>query len=182
MSESPRLTRVTPTVLLAREGEGLRQLVRVTVDNPGPACAAEIALLSAPPGAAAAVALPERAEATHEFFIPEVAEATRLVFALRVDGAEVHRSEVAWAPPPHLRVHLVQHSHHDVGYTNLPSAVLREHCGFLDEVLELADATAQYPADSRFRVVIEQAWSLLEYSRRAPAERLERLGALLRRG
>ena len=83
---------------------------------------------------------------------------------------------------PRLTVHIVQHSHHDVGYTNLPSAVRREHVEFLDRALDYAAATADYPPEARFRLVIEQAWSLLEFVRHAPAGRVARMGELLRAG
>jgi len=77
---------------------------------------------------------------------------------------------------------VVQHSHHDVGYTNLSSTVRREHVAFLDEAIGMTEATADYPEAAQFRLVIEQAWSLLEFLRRAPEERIARMGDLLRAG
>ncbi len=174
----PALCDVVPTVCLKGSVTALRQLVRVRVSNPGPAAEGT---LTANGVETAAIPLPH-GESEQEAFIPEVSLAAELAFGLTVNGTEVGRREIPWEPVPHLRVHIVQHSHHDVGYTNLPSAVLAEHCEFLDSVIDMAEATADYPDDARFRMVIEQAWSLQEFMRRAPAERVERMAQLLRRG
>jgi len=61
----------------------------------------------------------------------------------------------------HWEVHLVHGSHHDLGYTDLPSNVLRAHDGHMDKVLEFCEQTADWPEDSQFRYAVEQAWSVL---------------------
>ena len=169
---------VVPTVCLKGSEDALRQLVRVRVSNPGPAGDATLAVNGVE---TATIPLPH-GESEQEALIPEVTQAAELTFGLAVNGTEVCRREIPWQPVPHLRVHIVQHSHHDVGYTNLPSSVLAEHCEFIDSVIDMAEATAGYPDDARFRMVIEQAWSLQEFLRRAPAERAERMANLLRQG
>jgi hypothetical protein len=68
-------------------------------------------------------------------------------------------------------VHVVQLSHHDVGYTDLASHVLPEHDRWLADALDMAEATRDYPDDARFRLVIEQAWSLDHFLRTAPPAR-----------
>ncbi len=181
MSQTPVIGTVTPTVLLTGEPGALRQLVRISVGNVGPPTPVTLAVTGPGTTARLELALPT-GDSEQEVTLPEPSEPAELTFALLAGGREVDRRTVAWQPPPHLSVHVVQHSHHDVGYTNLASTVLREHCQFLDDALDLADGTADYPDDARFRLVIEQAWSLQEYARQASPARLERLGELLRRG
>jgi len=178
MGEHPALLDVRPTVCLKGPEDALRQMVLVRVGNPGPAveCTLTVGGL-----AADSVSLPH-GESEQEAFIAAVGQAGEQSFGLLVNGVEVDGRAVPWRPAPHLRVHIVQHSHHDVGYTNLPSAVLAEHCGFLDSVIDMAEATSDYPDDARFRVVIEQAWALQEFLRRAPSERVQRMAQLLRQG
>jgi len=182
MSATPQLLAITPTVLLARAGKGLRQLVRVTIANPGKS--KDVTLVAEGPAGRveAPVVLPARGESVHELFLPEPKRSCEIVFSLRSGDRALDRRPVQLQPPPHLRVHVVQHSHHDVGYTNLPSTVLREHCRFLEDAIDMAEATAGYPDEARFRLVIEQAWSLQEFVRTAPTERVARMGALLRAG
>jgi hypothetical protein len=177
-----RLLDVRPTVLIARTDGGLRQLVRVTVGNPGDALACAIVAEWA--GGRAEVPLDAVAsgESRHELLLPVPQEPRDATFSLIAGGTVADGRQVSWRPPPRLRVHVVQHSHHDVGYTNLPSTVRREHCRFLEDALDLAEATSGHPPEARFRLVIEQAWSLLEFARSARPEHLARMGELLRRG
>ena len=174
----PAILSIAPTVCLSGPEGALRQLVIVHVSNPGATCAASLQVADAK---CAALTLPT-GESSHEVFISEIVAPVELTFVLLVDEVVVDQRSIPWQPVPHLRVHLVQHSHHDVGYTNLPSTVLREHCRFLDEALDMADATASSPPDARFRLVIEQAWSLQEFLRTASAGQAERMGQLLRAG
>ena len=115
--------------------------------------------------------LPERAGAATTplqsgepaIFVPKAAEGSR-------------------EPSRRWEVHLVHGSHHDLGYTDLPSNVLREHDGHLDKVLDFCDETADWPEESRFRYVAEQAWSVLHYLEHRPAEKTQRLLRLMREG
>ncbi|MBN1864786.1 MAG: hypothetical protein JW808_07790 [Victivallales bacterium] len=82
------------------------------------------------------------------------------------------------SPPRHWRVHVVQFSHHDLGYTGLPSNVLSKHARYLDQAIDMAEATTDYPDDAKFRIVIEQAWSVdyfLKHARPGRAEKMIRL-------
>jgi hypothetical protein len=58
-------------------------------------------------------------------------------------------------------VHLVQLSHHDLGYTDLPSSVWREQDENLALALQYCTETDHYRETSRFRYTVEQAWSAL---------------------
>ena len=182
MSNRPRLTEVQPTVFLAGSGGALRQVVRVGVGNAGAACEALVRVELLGVVAEATVRLAGGEEETHEVLVPEPRAAGEARVSLWIGGQEVDARPVAWEPPPHLRVHVVQRSHHDVGYTNLPSAVLPEHVRFLEEALDFVEATTGYPEEARFRLVIEQAWSLQEFARGASARRLEQMGQALRSG
>ncbi|MGD0901215.1 MAG: hypothetical protein ABR915_25585, partial [Thermoguttaceae bacterium] len=44
-----------------------------------------------------------------------------------------------------------------------------------DKVLDFCDETADWPEESRFRYVAEQAWSVLHYLEHRPAEKTQRL-------
>ncbi len=179
---SLRLARISPTAFLSGPESDLRQTIRVAVENGG--LPAEAALeVRGPSGLLAAdrVSVPE-GESSHQLRIPAPRDATPVTVSLSVQGRESTTHEVTLQPPRKWTVHVSQRSHHDVGYTNLASVVLREHVQFLDEALDMADATADWPEESRFRLVIEQAWSLVEFLRRAPADRVAKMIALLREG
>lgn len=177
------IRRVCPTIFLTGPEEHLRQRVLLTVANGGPAISArvrvelpggaweECSLAPLPPG-----------ESTHDLYFEALEQPARVMFTLLASAEVCDRREVLWQPPRRWRVHLVQRSHHDVGYTDLASHVLRQHDEFLGSVIEMAAATRHFPDDAQFRVVVEQAWSLDHFLRHAPAERRARMLALLRSG
>jgi hypothetical protein len=182
VSTQPILTEITPTAFLSGPESDLRQLLRVKVSNPGASCSAALLIRGGAADADVDLGFLPEGEAVQEVLIPETRLPADLTFVLRAGGAVTSQKTVLWQPPRRWRVHVVQHSHHDVGYTNLSSTVLREHCEFLDEAIGMAEATAGFPDEAQFRLVIEQAWSLQEFLRRAPEERVQRMGELLRTG
>ncbi len=182
MTTQPALLEIVPTVFLTGTDDHLWQVVRVTVANPGPPCSAALLVRGGVADADVDLGVLPAGRSAHEASIPAIGLPADLTFVLRAGGAVTSQKTVAWQPPRRWRVHVVQHSHHDVGYTNLASAVLREHVSFLDDAIGMAEATVDFPEAARFRLVIEQAWSLWEFLRRAPEERVARMGDLLRTG
>jgi alpha-mannosidase len=79
-------------------------------------------------------------------------------------------------------VHLVQFAHFDPGYTDLPSNVMDEYLGFLDDVVAWCERTADWPEEAKFRYVVEQAWIAWHYVNNRPAEMVERFARCCRAG
>ena len=74
------------------------------------------------------------------------------------------------------RVHLVPHTHHDVGYTNSPRIVDDMHARIVGRVLDLCDADpVDAGAPDAFRWTFEVARPVLEYLRRTGAVGAARL-------
>ena len=181
------LEEIRPTVFLRKEGGRLRQLVRLKVANSGEPTTATVGAHIASRACGGELLRPTQlrlpaGSSTHELYADEITEQTRVEFRLESGGLLCDRKEVAWRPPRHWTVHVVQRSHHDVGYTNLASSVLREHDEFLDRAIDMAAATSDFPEESQFRIVVEQSWSLDHYLRHAPPERAARMATLMRSG
>lgn len=49
------------------------------------------------------------------------------------------------AMPKIKRIYLISHTHSDIGYTDHQDTVFRQHLGFIDDAIELGEATAHYP-------------------------------------
>ena len=79
-------------------------------------------------------------------------------------------------------IHLVHHSHLDIGYTDPQGTVLGEHIAFLDSCLDLVRQTADWPADARFRWAVESLWSFEQWERARPKERVEEFLSYVRDG
>jgi len=43
------------------------------------------------------------------------------------------------------RIYLISNTHTDIGYTDHQDTVFRQHLGFIDQAIELGEATADYP-------------------------------------
>jgi alpha-mannosidase len=48
-------------------------------------------------------------------------------------------------------IHLIHHTHLDIGYTHPQEEVIKKQWGYLDEALDLIDQTSGYPPEARFR-------------------------------
>lgn len=174
------ITAVTPTVFLRRGPQGLEQAVTISVHHDGPEAVADVSCLAGGGECARLTVVPDTG--THEVFVPELSVPSPLAFELRAHGGVVARHEVAWQPPRHWSVHLVHLSHHDVGYTDLPSHVLPQHVGFLRDALRFAADTRDYPEAAQFRLVVEQAWSLQAFFRHATRGEVKAMLELIRAG
>jgi len=176
------LDEITPTVFLKRTNTGLKQLVRLAITNGGETTVA--AAIASGPDFTCRADLSEvpPGELVHELFIDEVREPTDIEFILEVAGTEVSSKTVAWQVPKPWTVHVVQRSHHDVGYTDLGSTVLRQHDEFLADAIAMAEATDDYPDDAKFRITVEQVWSLWHFLNNAPPKQVEQMLELIRAG
>ena len=77
-------------------------------------------------------------------------------------------------------VHLIHHTHMDIGYTDLPGEVLEQHLAHLDRALALCQGNGDLPEDRQFRWACESALLVQEYCCRPRAHRKWLLHALLR--
>lgn len=174
---NPRILDVQQTPYLKGRGEGgLLQLLRVRVSVPR-TCEVTLRL----DGESVYSESVEAGERQLSIYRPEPREARASTLVLTTDGAEV---EFAFRTlvPKHLSVHVVQLSHHDLGYTDIPSRVLADHDRWLGELLDMADALEDRTGDERLRVVFEQGWSIDHFLKTAsPADR-ERMLWRIRQG
>lgn len=61
------------------------------------------------------------------------------------------------------KVYVMPHSHVDVGYTNVQSKVLSIHMNNIDEAIKIAERSAGYPAEARFKWNTEAIWVVEHY-------------------
>ncbi|MET9768089.1 glycoside hydrolase family 38 C-terminal domain-containing protein [Streptomyces sp. NPDC006415] len=110
--------------------------------------------------------------------VPEVDSATPVLVELP-ELADDESTEVLLTPQRHWTLHLVQHAHLDIGYTDPQSTVLAEGRKYLDSLLELCRTTDDWPDDSKFRWAVEGFFSYENWSQNRPprlvAEFLDRV-------
>lgn len=113
--------------------------------------------------------------------VPEVTEPQ--VVEVSVPRLERDRTvRVELTPQREWTIHLVHHTHLDIGYTDPQGTVLAEHVGFLDSCLDLVSATDEWPEDARFRWAVESLWSFEQWAQLRPPRRVEELIERVREG
>ena len=89
---------------------------------------------------------------------------------------------VAIKPVRKLLVYVLPHSHTDIGYTDLQSAVEEKQVNNLKVGIALARKTAEYPEGSRFIWNVEVLWAVDLYLRRADGAAKRELLEAVRNG
>lgn len=74
------------------------------------------------------------------------------------------------------KIHLIHHTHYDIGFTDLPDEVERQQLTYLDEAVRLAEN------DPEYCWTIESAALFRNYLESRPQSMIDRLLALLRKG
>jgi hypothetical protein len=90
--------------------------------------------------------------------------------------------DVTLTPQRRWTVHLVHHSHLDIGYTDPQGTVLAEHLSFLDSALDLTRATDDFPEASQFRWAVEALLSFRQWEKARPAARVAEFVNRVREG
>ena len=173
---------IYPSIFVRRSATGLEQMLRVTVSS-FKGCS-DVELIAEYNGA---IIGKERinlniGENKADFFIEESSIPRKIIFKLFYRGYAANHYETEISPPRHWTVHVIQTSHHDPGYTDLASNVLKEQAQNLIKAINHAEQTAHYPDDAKFRIVIEQIWSLNQFFNIANQEQKDKMIGLLQSG
>lgn len=179
-SRKTTIKSVKGTVCFIRNGQDLMQGYDITLANSGGQFGGQLQFHWSA-GEHQEMVSVAKGESTIRVWVPDLREAQEVQFRLICpDGvAEFPHDH---KPMRHWTVHLIQFAHHDPGYTDLPSNVLREYCGFYDDILRFCTETDHFPDESRFRYTIEQGWSLLHYLDHRPPEVREEMMRRIREG
>jgi hypothetical protein len=116
-------------------------------------------------------------EKPHFLAFPRAARRTPI--RVDIDGQTV-RSHVE--PPRPWNIHVILHTHTDIGYTDYQPNIFRDFVGFLNEAMALVEKTRDMPAPARFHWTVETAFHLDLFERRASRDERRRLVQHLRRG
>ena len=109
-----------------------------------------------------------------DFLIPAVTTPTKFEAQVRI-GKDVQDVSFMVSPVKEWTIHLVQHSHTDIGYTRSQTEILAEHLRFIDSALDYCDQTDDYPDKAKFRWTCEAAWTVREYLKSRPKDQIDRL-------
>ena len=184
MTSQVNITSAEPWPFLRRKGDVLERRIRIGLHNAATAPCTVALQAFGPEDCGAAERALEPGETVQDLFVPEsdTPAEWRVTCAAESEEAPGEAVTIRVDPCPRLTVHLIHRSHHDVGYTDLPSRVIEQHAGYLASALDMAAAHDARGAESQFRIVIEQAWSLCHFLRHASPSQTDAMLDRLRSG
>ncbi|WP_285563909.1 alpha-mannosidase [Streptomyces sp. RTGN2] len=163
--------------LLRHDGDGgLLQSVRIRAGRP--VTRAHVTTLS---GTAVRSEVIPGPQDSARLLVPEVDSPLPVLVELP-ELAPGESIEVLLTPQRHWTLHLVQHAHLDIGYTDPQGTVLAEGRKYLDSLLELCRATDDRPDASMFRWAVEGFFSFENWSANRPPEQVARFLERVREG
>jgi hypothetical protein len=114
--------------------------------------------------------------------LPAVQAEERRAITVEVAGQTVARGQVRVRPVRPMTIYLLPHSHVDIGYTELQAEVEKKQMRNIARGIELARATADYPAGARFKWNVEVLWAVDSYLRQSPPEKQQEFIDAVRQG
>jgi len=125
----------------------------------------------------------KKGENIYDVYLPDTRENIEAEFSICDSlGNVLANTTINLEPKKHWVIYLVQYSHHDLGYTDIPQNVLDEYIGFYDLIIQYCDKTEDWPNDVKFRYQVEQLWSFLHYLQTQPKDKTEKLLNLVKNG
>lgn len=113
--------------------------------------------------------------------LPRIEHPASAKFVLRV-GDDVATFETVLKPRCLWRVHGMQHTHTDIGYTHIERELYKLHADYIDMALDYCQQTDGFPEEAKFRWVLEVSWQVANYMSQRLAGRQEELWERIRQG
>lgn len=114
-----------------------------------------------------------------EAYAPAVASPQEIPISVKVANKVLAKQTLALKPVRKWQVHMLHHTHLDIGYTHTQDDVERLQMKFLDEAIEIGRRTDHYPPEARFKWLPEGLWPVDRYIKEAsPQKRKEFLHAV----
>ncbi|HHS13188.1 MAG TPA: hypothetical protein ENN03_05395 [bacterium] len=114
--------------------------------------------------------------------IPRVRQESWVPVRVRLPGSRTVHDTVRVMPVKEKTLFLLHHSHVDIGYTHIQSEVEAMQWSHLETAMGLADASRDFPAESRFKWNVEVMWAVDSYLRRADPKKRDRFIQAIRDG
>ncbi|MBI2926510.1 MAG: hypothetical protein HYY24_12515 [Verrucomicrobia bacterium] len=114
-----------------------------------------------------------------EVLLPAVAQEASRSVTVEVAGKAIAARSIALKPVRKLTVYVLPHSHTDIGYTEIQTAIEKKQIENLRKGIEYARRTADYPPGAQFKWNVEVLWAADLYLQRlGESERKEFLDAV----
>ncbi len=177
-----KLTAVKPTVLLARDKEGLVQVIEATVENGARPLQASLEVKIGSLTWYVPLKVASAGKSTVQVSVPEVRQSTLSQWTIKASGTILDTRQIDLRPRKHWTIYFVPITHHDLGYTDTIENVLNLYARFYDDVVRFCDETKDWPAEAQYRYTLEGTWSLQHFVANRPKEAVDKFGAYVKQG
>jgi len=106
-----------------------------------------------------------------ELLAADVQDETTQTVTVAIDGKTVASRDIVLKPVKKLTVYITPHSHTDIGYTEIQTAIEAKQVQNLVDGIAAAKRTADYPEGARFVWNVEVLWAADLYLRRLDDQR-----------
>lgn len=96
---------------------------------------------------------------TCEVPVPAVTQPQEVAVRIEQDGQLLAARKITIKPVPRRTVYILPHSHTDIGYTEIQTAIEKKQVNNLLQGIEYARKTAEYPPGARFVWNVEVVWA-----------------------
>jgi len=172
---------VVPTVFYVEVSGGLKQLLNLVVENPGPEIQGDLKVKLGAAEQTFRLGRLAPGKGAYPIYLPDVKVPVAVKLTLKAGAATIEK-DFTLNPQRKWTVYLFHHSHTDIGYTELQSRVGANHLDYLDSVIDYCRQTDGYPDDAKFRWNIEVSWALQNYRLTRPESKVRELIDLIRAG
>ena len=178
-----KIEQIKPTIFFIMEDNKLKNIIDVTILNNYKEIKAQLMLEWSGKHYKIDLGLLKRGRQKYKVKFPYIDKEIEIKLFLRTEDGKIENViKLLWKPKRLWKIFLVQFSHHDLGYTNLPQNVLDEYIRIYDHVIKSCKITENYPKESQFKYQVEQLWSLLHYLETQPSHKCESLINLIKQG
>ncbi len=167
----------SPPALIERDGK-FYQPVRLTIRHTGQPVEATVAVTGVEP----VTTTLKRGTQEIEVPAPAVEKETQVTEKITAADGVISERQLTLKPVRKWTLHLLPHSHVDIGYTQVQADVEKKQFSNIDAALDLIRKTADYPPEARFKWNAEVLWAMDAYLRKAPPEKQQRLIEAIRAG
>ncbi|MCX6224835.1 MAG: glycoside hydrolase [Bacteroidia bacterium] len=173
-----RSVEVLSLPMLKKENNILSQIVFVGINYLGSNGMATVTVEGARP----ATGKLKMGSNNFEFAVPAVDREMRITVNVTIDGKPVNPMQTVLKPVKMKTVYLLPHSHHDIGYTDLQTNILKKQVKNLNDALDLIRKNDSYPPEARFKWNVEVLWSVEAFLESATPEKQQEFIDAVKRG
>ncbi len=178
LTQSDKILDISTRPFLVRDRTGqLRQPILASVLHMGDPIKAQVTVNGETTGQTL-----DSGYRTLEALAPAVVKPTEVEVEIAVAGRPLAARTVRIEPVKKWEIYILHHSHVDIGYTHVQTDVIKKHFEYFEQVIQLAQESADYPEGSRFKWNAEVLWAVEHYLDQATPEKRRRFIAAVKKG